>query len=109
MIELKDLMVIEKMLLEINDKFKFELPFNVAFKLYKYLTEIGEITDYVFQLQEEFGEKYDILELEKYHDKIMNETVSVNANEYKSFLDSMNTLINKNEFDNIVTKNKFWE
>ena len=55
MITVKNLMSIERILLEIYTKHRFELEFNSAYKLYNYLRVIGRITNYSFQIQDEIG------------------------------------------------------
>ena len=40
-IKLKELMVLERILLEFDVKYKFELDFGDAYKLYSYLSKVG--------------------------------------------------------------------
>ena len=53
-IKLKELMVLERILLEFDVKYKFELDFGDAYKLHAYLNKVGKITSYAFLIQDEF-------------------------------------------------------
>jgi hypothetical protein len=52
MITIGQLMVIERFLLEIDVRFKFELSFSEALKLYNYLKDVGRITNLYFNLMD---------------------------------------------------------
>ena len=51
-IKLKELMVLERILLEFDVKYKFELDFGDAYKLHTYLNKVGKITSYAFLIQD---------------------------------------------------------
>lgn len=72
MITIKDILKYEGMLLQIEEKFKFEMPFNDAYRVKYLLSKLGDVTNYLFALQDDFYEKYhDTDKLKKYHDKLM--------------------------------------
>ena len=47
-IKLNDLMGLERLLLEIDIKYKFGLSFNDVYMLHIYLSNVGKITSYFF-------------------------------------------------------------
>lgn len=109
MITFKNLMVLEKILLECDMKVKFELDLNDAYKLYTYLRDVGRITNYAFLLQDQFSTKFkDNEKLKEYHEKIMNDSVEFNHQEAENFLDSVVEKINNEEFRNMVHKYAYW-
>lgn len=77
----KDLITLEKSLLELNEEIdKFELDFNDALKLREYIEYVGSITSYGFSLQNEYYKKHgDAERLKKYHDKIMETEVEADV------------------------------
>lgn len=86
-VTLRKLMEIEKTLLEMESSMKFELSFNDAFELNRLLKEIGEITDYSFQLQNEFNNHFkDDTKLLEYHNKILGEKVNYDVEKALSFI-----------------------
>lgn len=109
MIKIKELMIIERFLLEINNKIKFELSFNDNIKLYEYSKEIGRITNLYFLLQEEFHEKInDTEKLKEYHSKLLNEDIDFNYENVIKFIEKIYNETNNDELKNIVDKNRFW-
>ena len=109
MISLKNLMVLEKILLECDMKVKFELVFNDAYKLYTYLRDVGRITDYAFLLQGQFSKKFnDNDELKEYHDKIMESEIDFNTIEIEHFIDNVAEKTKNEEFRNIAHKYAYW-
>lgn len=109
MIKLNELMVIERLLLEIDAKFKFDLDFNDALKLYWYLKEIGRITNYSFLIQDEFHKKYnDIEKLKEYHEKVINSMIDYDADKVIEFIEYTKDKLNNEDFSELVLNNKFW-
>ncbi len=87
-VTIKDVIKIEKTLLEIEERYKFVLDFNDVVILNKLIKEIGEITELFFNLQIEYGEKYqDSKLLSEYKDKLSNDKFELNVKKYINFLD----------------------
>ena len=108
-IKLKDLMSLERLLLEIDVKYKFELSFKDALKLYEYLKEVGKITNYFFLIQDEFHKKYnDIDKLKEYHNKIMVDEVEFDYKEIVDFIDNILASYGDEEFQKLLSTVKFW-
>ena len=106
---LKDLMLIERILLEFDTKHKFELNFNDAYKLYEYLKNVGKITSYAFVIQELFHDEFnDTDKLKKYHEKVMNSMVEINSNEIIHFIEYLQTIIHDDNINKLIEENKFW-
>lgn len=107
--KLKDLMSLERLLLEIDVKYKFELPFKDALKLYDYLKEVGKITNYFFFIQDEFHKKYnDIDKLKEYHDKLMKDDIEFGYEHITKFIENILNTYGDEEFQNLVNTVKFW-
>lgn len=103
-------MILERFLLEIEARFKFELKFGEVVELYEFLKEVGKITNLFFALQEQHHEKFgDKEKLKEYHDKLMNDYVNINVSRMIEFVKDASNRFYDNEFANIITKNKFWE
>jgi len=97
------LMSIEKALLEIDSRYKFDLPFNDAIKLNKLLGDVGSITNYFFEIQSEYAEKYgDYDKLKEYHEKLMEEEIEYNRDEAILFISKVYNLVEDNEFKEMV-------
>ena len=110
MIKLKDLMTLERILLEIDVRFKFKLDFGNALKLYNYLKEVGRITSYAFLLQDEFHKKFgDIEKLKEYHNEIMKNEIEFDCTDIEKFIDYVYMIHGDEEFVNIVSEIKFWK
>ena len=110
MVKVKDLMVLERLLLEVDVRFKFELDFGDAFKLYELLKNVGKITNYAFYIQDEHYKKYnDAEKLKQYHNMVMNSEVEFDSANTIKFIEYMNEKFNDEEFKNIILKNKFWD
>lgn len=85
-VTIKDVIKIEKTLLEIEERYKFVLDFNDVVTLNKLIKEIGEITELFFNLQIEYGEKYqDAKLLSEYKDKISNNKFELDTQKYINF------------------------
>ena len=109
MITIKKLMIIERILLEINAKYKFELEFNTAHKLYEYLNEIGKITNYSFLIQDEFNRKVvNRDEKVEYHNKILNSEVDYDWTKAASFIGELMEELKNEEVNELVNNLKFW-
>ncbi|TWP21964.1 hypothetical protein EUA67_01265 [TM7 phylum sp. oral taxon 352] len=86
-VTIKDAIKLEKTLLEIEDSYKFVLDFNDMITLKELIKEIGEITELFFNLQIEYGEKYqDSKLLSEYKDKLSNNKFELNVKKYINFL-----------------------
>nr|DAN76362.1 MAG TPA: hypothetical protein [Caudoviricetes sp.] len=86
-VTIKDAIKLEKTLLEIEERYKFVLDFNDVVTLNKLIKEIGEITELFFNLQIEYGEKYqDSKLLSEYKDKLSNNKFELNVKKYINFL-----------------------
>ena len=108
-IKLKELMVLERILLEFEVKYKFELDFGDAYKLYSYLTKVGKLTSYAFLIQDEFHNKYnDTEKLKEYHNKIMDSTVYFNYGDIVKFIDELNEKFKDEKIGSLILNNTFW-
>ena len=109
MIKVKDLMALERLLLEIDNRFKFQLRFSEVIELNEFLEEIGKITDLFFSLQDEHFRKFgDSDALTEYHEKLMEEEVKVNTHRMIGLVNDVCNRFVDDEFAEIVLKNKFW-
>jgi hypothetical protein len=109
MITVKNLMVIERVLLEINSKYRFELSFNTAYKLAEFLRVIGRITNYSFLLQDEFSRKtINNDERVEYHVKILNSEVNYDWTKAASFIGEIMEELKNEDVNKLVNELKFW-
>lgn len=89
-VTVRRLMDIEKELLEIDLKGRYTMPFKDALRLRRYLTEIGEITDYSFYLQHEYSrEAPSENDMSAFHDRIMDSDVEYDVEDVCSFIKEM--------------------
>lgn len=108
-IKLRELMVLERILLEFDVNHKFELDFGDAYKLHAYLTKVGKITSYAFLIQDEFHKKYnDTEKLKEYHEKIMDSTVYFNYGDIVKFIDELNEKLKDEKINSLILNNMFW-
>lgn len=108
-IKLKELMVLERILLEFEIKYKFELDFGDAYKLHTYLNKVGKITSYAFLIQDEFHKKYnDTEKLKEYHNKIMDSVVYFNYGDIVKFIDELNEKFKDEKIGSLILNNTFW-
>jgi hypothetical protein len=108
-IKLKELMVLERILLEFEVKYKFELDFGDAYKLHVYLNKVGKITSYAFLIQDEFHNKYnDTEKLKEYNNKIMDSTVYFNYGDIVKFIDELNERFKDEKISSLILNNMFW-
>lgn len=109
-IKLKELMVLERILLEFDVKYKFELDFGDAYKLHTYLNKVGKITSYAFLIQDEFHSKYnDTEKLKEYHNKVMDSTIYFNYGDIVEFIENVLNTHGDREFQELVETVKFWK
>lgn len=110
MTTVKELIVIERLLLEIENRFKFDLSLEKATMLYDFLKTVGKVTNLFFLLQENHYKKYgDKEKLKEYHDRLANGKIEIGALSMMNFIDWAFETFEDEEFKDIVAKNKFWE
>lgn len=108
-IKLKELMVLERILLELDVKYKFELDFGDAYKLHTYLNKVGKITSYAFLIQDEFHNKYnDTEKLKEYHNKVMDSIVYLDYGDIVKFIDKLNEKFKDEKISSLILNNTFW-
>lgn len=104
-----EIMTIERLLLEIETRDKFNLSFNDSLKLYNFLREIGEITNFFFFIQEEFSKKYqDDEKLKSFKSKIMSEKIDFDISDYVSFIDHVLQTTDDEYIKTLILRNHFW-
>ena len=107
MISVLKLVNAEMILLEIEAKYKFELAFNEMFTLHKYLNEVGEITNYFFNIQNEY---YDIIKdkekLELFHDRLVKDEVEYDYHNLLHFIIDIAEKLNKNDINKLLEEYK---
>jgi hypothetical protein len=109
MITVEKLMIVERFLLEIENRFKFDLSFENVRVLYDYLKDVGRVTNLFFKLQEEYYNKFkDKDKLKEYHNKLMKEETHLDVSKIVRYIDWITDTVEDEEFKNIVAKNKFW-
>ena len=87
---ISEIMTVERILLEIDKKFKFDLSFNDSLKLYNYLKEVGRVTNFFFYIQGEFSKKYqDQEKLMKYRSKLFSEALDIDLTDIEHFIDNI--------------------
>lgn len=108
-ITIKNLMTLERMLLEIDLRYRFDMNFHRAYKLYEYLKKIGSITNYAFLIQEDFHKKYDDKDkLKEYHEKLMDDSIVLEYGEIISFIDDVTESYGDDEFKELMVNLRFW-
>lgn len=108
-IYITEAMTVEKLLLEIDSRFKFDLSFNDELKLYNYLKEIGNLTNFFFYAQDEFSRKYpDKEKVKAYNRKLMSEKIEFDLSGAEDFIDRIFEETDNKEFKDTVLKNRFW-
>ena len=109
-IKLKELMVLERILLEFDVKYKFELDFDDAFKLHEFLKSVGKITSYAFLIQDEYHQKYkDVEKLKEYHNRVMGDTIEFDYDDILLFIKKTLNTYGDDEFQKLVETVKFWK
>jgi hypothetical protein len=110
MITVRNLMILERFLLEIESRFKFKLRFAEVIELYGFLKEVGKITNLFFLIQQQFQEKYaDNEALKEYHDKLIDDEVNLDVSKMIAFVKDVSNRFYDEEFADIITKNQFWD
>lgn len=104
-----ELMTVERLLLEIDSRFKFELTLNDSLRLYNYLKKVGNVTNFFFYIQDEFSRKYpDKEKVKDYNRKLMSEKIEFDLFEIEGFIDYVYETFGDDDFRDIVSKNRFW-
>lgn len=105
-------MRIEKILLEINTKYKFNLKLGEAVQLQDMLREVGRITNFYFLLQEEYYRKYgDKNKLKEYHERLKNDDIYLKVTNVMNLIDGIYERLNDEEdkeLKEVIEKTKFW-
>ena len=84
----RELIELEKKLLEIHEKHRFELSFGDFIKLEKLMKEVGAITNLFFELQKDFYNEFqDKNKLELYHEKLQYDEIEYDTTEIEEFLE----------------------
>lgn len=110
-VSVSNLIKIERLLLEIDSRFKYIMNFGDAYTLHRLLEEVGKITSYAFSIQEEYNEKFnDVEKLKEYHTMIMDSMVITNTDyrEIISFIEYVNFKFKDEEFDKLLNDIRFW-
>lgn len=110
-ITISNLMILERLLLEIDARLKYEMNFGDAYTLHKLLKEVGRITSYAFLIQDEYHKKFnDVEKLKEYHKMIMESEI-VTDTDYRDiieFIEYVSFKFKDKEFDKILNNIKFW-
>ena len=110
-ITVNNLMILERLLLEIDARLKYEMNFGDAYTLYKLLKEVGRITSYAFLIQDEYHKKFnDVEKLKEYHKMIMESEITTDT-DYRDiieFIEYVSFKFKDEEFDKILNNIKFW-
>ena len=110
-ITVSNLMILERLLLEIDARFKYDMNFGDAYTLHKLLKEVGKITSYAFLIQDEYHKKFnDVDKLKEYHNMIMESEI-VTDTDYRNiieFIEQVSFKFKDDEFDEILNRIKFW-
>lgn len=110
-ITVSNLMILERLLLEIDARLKYEMNFGDAYTLHKLLKEVGRITSYAFLIQDEYHKKFnDVEKLKAYHKIVMESEVTVEGDyrEIIKFIEYVDFKFNDEEFKTILNDIKFW-
>lgn len=109
-IKINNLMALERLLLEIDARFKFDLEFGEAYKLHEFLKSVGKITSYAFLIQDEYHQKYkDVEKLKEYHKLVMDSFVEFNYDDILLFIKKTLNTYGDDEFQKLVETVKFWK
>lgn len=110
-ITVSNLMILERLLLEIDARFKYDMNFGDAYILHRLLKEVGKITSYAFLIQDEYHKKFnDVDKLKEYHNMIMESEI-VTDTDYRDiieFIEYISFKFKDDEFDKILNRIKFW-
>ena len=110
LIKINELMVLERLLLEIEVRFKYDMNFGDAYKLHQLLTSVGKITSYAFLIQDEYHKKFnDTEKLKEYHNMVMSSEVEYDSTETINFIKYTAFKYGNEEFEKIMKEIKFWD
>lgn len=110
MTNINELMKVERILIEISLKEKFNLSFGEVIELENLLKDIGRMTNMFFLLQEEFYKKEgDKDKLKEYHEKLQNDTVPYNLTDAKRLIEGVIPKIQNEEVKTIIKPLMFWK
>lgn len=110
MVTVNEIMVLERLLLEIEERFKFKMSLSDVSELYEHLKNVGKITNLFFGLQDNYYKRYKNSErLKKYHDRLINGKVKFETEGITEFIDAVASSFVDDEFYELVKKNKFWK
>ncbi len=108
-VSINELMQIERLLLEMNVRFKFDLSLGDSLKLYRYLKDVGEVTNFFFYIQDEYAQKNkDAEKLKEYNNKLVSEKIDFNIKEIQSFIDTVSSRFDDESFNDLLSKTRFW-
>lgn len=110
-ITVNNLMILERLLLEIDARLKYEMNFGDAYTLHKLLKEVGKITSYAFLIQDEYHNKFnDVEKLKEYHKMIMESEITTDT-DYRDiieFIEYVSFKFKDEGFDKVLNNIKFW-
>lgn len=96
-VRIDKVMKLEKVLLQIEDEYKFKLDLGELLTLKELLSEISRITEIFFDVQLEYYRKYKDDELlEKYQEKLLNDKIEFNVKKYMSFINKIEEMLRIN-------------
>ena len=108
-VSINELMQIERLLLEMNVRFKFDLSLGDSLKLYRYLRGVGEVTNFFFYIQDEYAQKNkDAEKLKEYNNRLVSEKIDFNIKEIQSFIDTVSSRFDDESFNDLLSKTRFW-
>ena len=108
-VSINELMQIERLLLEMNVRFKFDLSLGDSLKLYRYLRDVGEVTNFFFYIQDEYAQKNkDAEKLKEYNNRLVSEKIDFNIKEIQSFIDTVSSRFDDENFNDLLSKTRFW-
>ena len=111
-ITVSNLMILERLLLEIDARLKFEMNFGDAYTLHKLLNEVGRITSNAFLIQDDYHKKLNKKKkLKEYHKMVMDSEITTDT-DYRDiieFIEYISFKFKDGEFDKILNKIKFWD
>lgn len=109
LIKVNELMILERLLLEIDARFKYEMNFGDAYKLHQLLTLVGKITSYAFLIQDEYHQKFnDAEKLKTYHKMVMDSDIEFDYTDAINFINYTASKYGNEEFEKIMKEIKFW-
>ncbi len=106
-IKIHQLIVLERILMEIEDRYKFDMLFSTAYSVMEWLKTIGKITDYAIMIQEEYQKATNDIEgLKAYHKKVMEDEIELGiVDNVISFIDEISK---GKDIEKIIQEVKFW-